>query len=56
MTTAERIVKLMAQIAKEEAWLDHYMSIGVAAPKQEEIVAQLRYELASLREKAGMRS
>lgn len=56
MTAAERIVQLMEQLAKEEQWLDYYMSVGQHAPKQEEVVYNLRNELAQLREKAGMRS
>lgn len=56
MTAAERIVQLMAQLAKEEEWMDHYSRVGIAAPKTEENIAALRAELQDLRAKVGMRS
>lgn len=56
-TIAERIVQIMDKLAKEESWLEHYYAMGVAAPQtQEANVAALRAELASLREKAELRS
>jgi hypothetical protein len=56
LTPQQYIAYLLDKIAKEEYWLDYYTSAGVAAPKQEETVAQLREELRNIREKAGMRS
>ena len=56
LTPDQQFAELIKKIAEEEDWLDKYHQRGIYAPKQEEVVYNLRQELASLREKAGLRS